>query len=555
MGEGEGEGGKAKKKKVKKKKKKKVLGQPIPEGVKLPAKFTRFHDHQARAVDEILAEYEAGRKVVFLDAPTGTGKTLIAEVVGQRMNRRNYTCSTISLQHQFLEDFPYARVVKGRRNYTPTHPTMPDVTCDDCDMHQGDDGEAECSQCENVLACPYVVARDTAGTADLAVLNTAYFLAQTQNPKSMFRRGFAIVDECDLLESELMRFIELRVSRKIAAMVGVEPLKKGVHKSTIQTWLDDELIPALQAKIKGLHGDDLSTQRMRRRLNELLGKVKKVDLVNNDHWVREYDDQHALVMKPYRVHEFGREMIWDKADQWLCMSATIIDPTEMATSLGLGDGEWECVTVPMTFPVKNRPIILAPVANMTRKNMDDDMGKLIAALREVSRQHEGENILVHAVSYNLAKQLRYALGKGSTRAPNHITVGYDNAQGRDVAIRAFKQGANVMVIAPSLDRGVDLPGDLCRVQVIAKVPFPNLGDPLVSARMNDEWGELWYKVQTARSLVQMTGRAVRSRDDHATTYIFDKQFARFLNRGGNKLLPQWWRDGIESVGTAQFTRG
>jgi Rad3-related DNA helicase len=42
----------------------------------------------------------------------------------------------------------------------------------------------------------------------------------------------------------------------------------------------------------------------------------------------------------------------------------------------------------------------------------------------------------------------------------------------------------------------------------------------------------------------MTGRAVRNKDDHAITYIFDQQFASNLWRKNKMLFPDWWRESV-----------
>jgi Rad3-related DNA helicase len=102
------------------------------------------------------------------------------------------------------------------------------------------------------------------------------------------------------------------------------------------------------------------------------------------------------------------------------------------------------------------------------------------------------------------------------------------------------------MLAPSMARGIDLPGDLCRVQVIAKAPFLSLGDAQVARRTHLPGGDVWYAVQAIRDIVQMTGRAVRSKDDHAITYIFDQQFSSNLWRKNKMLFPDWWRESVKT---------
>ena len=80
---------------------------------------------------------------------------------------------------------------------------------------------------------------------------------------------------------------------------------------------------------------------------------------------------------------------------------------------------------------------------------------------------------------------------------------------------------------------------------MAKVPFPYLGDPQVSKRMHMPGGKQWYAVQTVRTIVQMTGRGVRSKDDWCATYVLDSQFGSNIYKRHKRLFPEWWREAVE----------
>jgi Rad3-related DNA helicase len=86
-----------------------------------------------------------------------------------------------------------------------------------------------------------------------------------------------------------------------------------------------------------------------------------------------------------------------------------------------------------------------------------------------------------------------------------------------------------------MTEGIDLKDDASRFQIICKVPFPYLGDKLIKKRMNKFPG--WYNLQTAKTIVQATGRSVRNEKDHAVTYILDADFNRFL-RNNERLFPK-----------------
>jgi Rad3-related DNA helicase len=224
------------------------------------------------------------------------------------------------------------------------------------------------------------------------------------------------------------------------------------------------------------------------------------------------------------------------------MSGTVISPNEWATSTGVEEAglTWELVDVPMTFDVANRPVVVRAAANMAQNGGPEEFDKLVKGIENILDIYPDTNTLIHTVSYPLMNQLVARLRQGAGRQ----VISYQHAGDRDLALRRFKDEPGGVIVAPSLDRGVDLPGDFCRVQIVAKVPFPYLGDRQVSERMRQPDGNLWYAVQTARSLVQMTGRAVRGTDDWADTYVLDAQFGKWYARWGTRLLPKWWRDAI-----------
>jgi Rad3-related DNA helicase len=100
------------------------------------------------------------------------------------------------------------------------------------------------------------------------------------------------------------------------------------------------------------------------------------------------------------------------------------------------------------------------------------------------------------------------------------------------------------MISPSMERGVDLPGGLCRVVIVAKMPYPSLGSPQVNKRIHTgSDGSLWYSRRTIRSLVQMTGRATRFLGDYSVNYILDQQFGNLFEKRG-EIFPLWWKDAL-----------
>jgi len=537
-----------------------VASLNVPHHPPLPTWVEKLHDHQWDAVERCMEMYRAGVRVVWLDAPTGSGKTLIGEAVRRMMIKQGmihnglYVCSDKSLQDQFLRDFDYASVLKGRSNY-PTLNGSANVDCSDCTNKRGSSPDATCGWCDDVAECPYTVAKVAAIRNPLAVLNTAYLLAEgnTMNGGKFSDRGLAIMDECDTLENVLMGYVQFTVSDRMARDLHVVAPKKGSHHPTIVKWIDGELREAVDSKLRKLSGErslfgDLKHSREVKKLQRLKAGINNIIAMageSNDNWVRDNDD--PMTLKPVKVDAYGDDLVWSHADKWLCMSATIISPEQMVDALGVqgeeGDeGGWGVVSVPMTFPVENRPVFLAGVANMVQKQKEVEWPKMVQGVRGVVAKYPEDRVLVHAVSYALEKEIAAGLsGTGRT------VIAYTAASQKESAIAEFRRTPGAVLVASSMERGVDLKGDDCRVQIIAKCPYPYLGDPQVGKRMRAPGGQEWYSVSTVRSIVQMTGRGVRNVDDYCDTYILDSQFTGNVLKKNRRLFPKWWLDALEAV--------
>lgn len=119
---------------------------------------------------------------------------------------------------------------------------------------------------------------------------------------------------------------------------------------------------------------------------------------------------------------------------------------------------------------------------------------------------------------------------------------------REEALESFKASRRPLVmLSPSFDRGVDLPeADNCGAVMICKMPYLSLGDPQIKAKVDLPGGWTWYALKACQTLVQMTGRSVRSPRQRCDTYIYDAQFARLRSRMG-EVLPAWWQAAIQEV--------
>jgi ATP-dependent DNA helicase DinG len=92
----------------------------------------------------------------------------------------------------------------------------------------------------------------------------------------------------------------------------------------------------------------------------------------------------------------------------------------------------------------------------------------------------------------------------------------------------------------SFGEGLDLPGKLCDTVFITKLPFAPPSEPVDEARAEwlrsvgrDPFNELVIPA-TGIKLLQWTGRAIRTEDDHASVICYDKRLQ--LQSYGRRML-------------------
>jgi Rad3-related DNA helicase len=530
----------------------------------LPKWVESYRPLQIEAVRRIVEAFSRV-DVVVLDAPTGSGKTLIGETVRRMMKMRAlYVCHSRGLQDQFVRDFDYARVLKGRSNYpTERYPerfisagsmAADHLSADDCTW----DGDS-CHWCWAKATCPYEKAKHEALSSDLAVINTAYLLAEANTAGRFSKRDLIIADEADTLENELMRYVSVEISERRMQKLDWYPPEKVTVKDSWAEWIDIHL-PKLKDEIRSYPetSDDKRVNKERTYLTQLAAKLKYIrDGLDDPEspWVytgkgsegsgrvADHNKGRAVSFKPARVDKVANDYLWRHSKKWLMMSATVISSSSMLDSLGWSGG-YETISIPSTFPVENRRVFYMPMGSMAAQRKDGTIPKMVSGIIERLDDHPNDRVLIHTVSYKLASDLFYGVLKEYGDESRPLLV-YETSADKEKMLGQYIDRARSVLFAPSMDRGVDLPGDLCRVQIIAKIPFPYLGDRQVNARLHSRGGQEWYNVQTIRTLVQMCGRGVRSEKDWAVTYIMDSEFESRVWGRGRSLIPLWFREAVQ----------
>lgn len=520
--------------------------------IEAKSKLSKYQNRDFRANQEEAIQFilESHKRFVFLEAPTGSGKSLCAMTAGVAMGGVTYSVHSKVLQNQITQDFPEAKSLFGRSNYPCK--ANPDVSCNEC-FH------TKTTPCSHKGDCVYEVAKKQVLRAELRILNYDYLLSEINYVGRFSKSKFNIIDEGDNLENTFVNFVTLTFTSYALSRLGLaadaELLKQtskfpdqlieswkefaGVAKSraiSILDKLDREIEtykPESEAQVRGLK----EKTRVTRLLEKIVLFIENVD----SSWILDTQQKDKYIFRPlWLTNELAEEFLWRHAKRWVLMSASFLPIHLEAKRLGIPLDEIDYKLLPSTFPVERRRVIVNSVADLVMKNMDVEVPKVIKEVKNILLKHPNERGLIHGVSYRLSKQIFD--GVADPRLLIH------DSSNRQMVVESFLSSEkNTVLISPSLERGISLDYDKARFQIILKMPWLSLGDKIVAARVySSKMGNEWFQASALLTVLQMCGRACRSDDDFSITYILDYQFKKVLLQKP-RYLPEWFREAIEFV--------
>jgi ATP-dependent DNA helicase DinG len=452
--------------------------------------------------------------------------------------------------------------------------------------------------------CEYFDQLNIALTSSHSIFNYSNFLAFLPNTKTLHPRELLVLDEGHLLESEIVKFRGLSVSKrrwkryiqnlelidygyndlekwieflieletKMLKLIGnssvVELLalqrkirynwenssskswskKKRRMTSASDLYESDEAIAQQyqegNSKISSANiSEELAADAIRdtERLTTTINSI----LSNPRNWIvsdikKENYEVVKIELKPLDISPYCRP-VFEKCSKVLIMSATILNPKAFCRSVGLiHDNEVKFIQVKSDFPIENRPIYPLNIAYLNFNNL-----QLSEVKSNITKTID--NIMtIHRKDKGIIHTTSYEqlnFIKENIRQDNarRLLVTDPEIQRDEVIQEHINSVKPTVLISPSLHTGLDLKGELSRFQIITKVPYPNKGDRWINAKRHLD--EDWYYWQTALKLAQAYGRSIRSKEDWAKTYILDSAFGYFLNKNRN-VLPKWFIQAI-----------
>jgi Rad3-related DNA helicase len=468
--------------------------------------------------------------------------------------RSTIITSTKGLQDQYEQDDSDIYSLKGKTNY-PCPMGGDYYTGKQCHKLRG---EGICEDAKKV--CTYVKRRSYwCAVAPLRLTNTSFQVVAAEGlvmePEN--KANLVVVDECHDIDEQLVNhstllidvdnmhsikktagkrfadlfpeFINYFMEVKVGVAFKVSPELMKVGK---------ELLEACHTKVEELEEKIKENKKFAEHyvaaVDEISSISEKLSLfVNNSgEWlITDFKFSNKLEIKPVYAYQVSDYALFRKADYFLHMSATICGFDSYAANLGIKKEDYVYMDLPNPIPLKNRIVTIIPKIKVSG---DFDRTRLVSMIDKIIDRHGGENGVVHTVSFALANEI-----KEISRHSKNMVVSNNRDEIVDI-LKRDKKG--YIILSPSIEKGYDFKGDMCRFQILPKTPYGFLGDPWI--KLNLERDSQWYSRKAVLRLVQASGRAVRGVNDYASTYILDSNVELLIKRS-SKLFPQWYIDSIK----------
>lgn len=541
-----------------------------------------YRPNQKETISRILYNWDNDTNNVILDAPTGSGKSIVAMAVAgilsEYADATGYICiSDLSLLEQYERDveiyFPDWAIIKGQHAYTCLVNGYNFVT-GDCKLHGYDnyiDIASKYSDCAPY--CPYLMSRNKALESKVTVCTYSWYLIQHNmgqnfingnNENSFTGRDFVICDEChklvDIVQSHFSPTITKDDPEKIKTLTDIfgaeismnrmqafESIRGKIYSEDNNSKLLEHLsdyVQILEYMVKDcnrhisiltadskIHGDKTKVSYKLLNIQKWLADVCErfssyvniIDRCGTEYLVKTVDPiSHKVVFNCLNESYLLKGRFINKSKKRLFMSATVGDFGDYAKSISISSMKYDAIKMPSVFDYSNSPIYFINECKMSYAARDESLPRVAEMITKIIRMYSNVRGVIQTGSYMFANRLVEILPDD---CKERILI-YEDSKSKTEQLDAFKYSDNKILIGPTLVEGLSLNDDLCRFQIIMKVPYPSLIDKFVAAKQKHN--PRWYSNTAAIAILQGVGRGVRNENDWCVTFIVDACFNQLL---------------------------
>ena len=478
-----------------------------PIDIGLPRKFSKFRQQQLDTIIDVASD---DNRFTLLNGPTGSGKSLIYMGVAKLLEARTLVLvGTKTLQKQLMSDFQSAGMVdiRGHRNYP-------------CSSNKKQPIWGQI--CNSPGKCDYVKAVTKAKRSQIVVSNFAYWMSlarYSKNPDQLGDFDLIIIDEAHTAPDWLASMCTIELDRQMVKIMTGDKLPTSSVIATCANWARGSM-PAAEKTYKMYDNMKDSDPQVMSDVVNTGKQLRFLSIADKDDvtWVKERTSTGVKFL-PVWAHPYAERYLFKKVPKIVMCSATLT----RSTAKHLGVSDYTFIDMLSTFPSENSPFTHKKCVKVDQKITPDGIKKWIDTIDSIIDNHLDSKGIIHCRSYARAK-LILEMSRHSG-----IMVTHKTSNSRRV-IKDFKLStAPRILVSPSVEEGADFPGAQCEFQIIAKVPFLYIKDPVTRLRMDSD--KDYSNVVTSQSIIQMVGRGTRTPTDKCDNYIVDDHWSWFKRRG------------------------
>lgn len=563
-----------------------TLPERFDEFIRTKYPNLKFRSQQREVILDIIdCFYEGKTDFYLLDAPTGSGKSIIAILFADFVSSEGKTgymlASDLSLHSQYVTDFrrlglPWGDI-KGVDNYI-CDVNGEKFSVGECKMRGLSSEEAKALPCYG--SCGYYSNRAISLASPVCLMTYPYALIQRNYVEDKFRemgqvapfakRDFVICDEAhkvmEIVQNHFSPVINENVyknAKKVRDFLAKNKFKAPEGrisdlKRDVDAIVDETNPNALQSRLSRIQQNlssilklaDPVKKRIRARYSEnervpkdwkmimsQLDYIKDVDCKIEDYnIILDQTGLESMIKNPqenatvfnciderYLMYKHFNSRFGFK----LMMTATMGKPEDYMR--GLAAKSVRYFKMHSTFDYSKSPIIYYPGHRMSMKTKDQNMPWVIETVADILKSNPKYPGIIHSGSYDLANKI-YA---GLPKEQQARVLIYRGTEEKNQVLAKFSRLKNMVIMGPSLLEGLNLIDDLSRFQIFVKVPYPSLGDKYVEAKL--KFSQKWYNWKTALAILQGVGRSIRTPEDWAVTHILDGCFSDILRNSPDQF--------------------
>lgn len=479
---------------------------------------------QTEVLNWIGERWDSSRLPLTIQAGVGIGKSAIL-----RSAQLEYGGDIITPQNtlvtQYVNDYPNLNKVIGTAHYKCNQ--YVGIGCAYSQKKYKCQGNWKPDGCR---ACPFVESREN--YRDGEALNIGNVMSMW-HLRRVYKKGVPVtyIDEAHSLPSIIRQlathsFNFTKKNADIPKQLGLR-IPDFQDESNIVKLLEF-LMNATEEKIKKSKKENAellsALEKFEDMRTAILGNPEVFAFSARDNVVSITPLKAPLVLTRKLIHEKG-----------ILTSATLLrhDIEEL-----LGTNKYEFYDAGTSIPKENRKVIYQP-SKFRHNFVEIDPEAIVRTVERLWIENGKPNTVVHTT---------YALGERMRPFWREFTpLEYDTDSKQD-AVNTFIKGGGVLV-GGGISEGLDLRGDLCRLQIICKLQYPNTSDPWVRKRMGMPDSETWATGEVMKTLMQQVGRSTRGPEDSSVCYVLDPALPQLILKAKKLgLCPQFFFESIEGWG-------